>query len=643
MIVTLEQLEKDLAALSKALTENPEEIWKKAILKEADEPKGKEKLVTFDVAMSYLPMNEYGQKIYANSITSGFKEEQEADSYLPLIKKAIAANTVHGLFGNISKFMNDPSTYLKDTQVTEKKGEEETTRGLNDIEKMQRSFSALMAYKIIFETVANFESQLAGKSLEFIAAGLTGGVVPGDDEIEDFISKDGDEKIHYSLKLLKPDAKFEGNFLNLLKASVKDKKKIVYLSVDKTIDGETINFEELKMDKIKSSPIQLKFNFYTVDPEKLKSAVIGTDKYFNSITKSKQFREKFYNIEINKNYSGSEVAGRQDEELADLKSAIQFKEQPIREKGFRVEFLKNMIDLAKSAEKLDNFKNTRSSDEKIMTNRVFNDNANKVLKTADDIKDLVNIKDAQEARKSLKNQNIPVSKIFLVFILTDGEYQKDANMILKSLENFDITAAANKFPGIKINKRQIIEKVAALTEKGVLESPTTEEINLAIKVFRYLRGFKARGEQLEYKPLKTEKIINLENEKTDPEFVNKFFDIVLSDEFAASVKPIKEERSLFFQRYCYEEPDKNPVSIEFSLDRFTGVFESFGEELEETNKTVVSSIREVCKYLTSFNRGLKTSLTEGMTKESLRDPYSSLRDLVSNWNTMAREKQKQEK
>ena len=643
MIVTLEQLEKDLAALSKMITENPEEIWKKAILKEADEPKGKEKLVTFDVAMSYLPMNEYGQKIYADSITSGFKEEQEADSYLPLIKKAIAANTVHGLFGNISKFMNDPSTYLKDTQVTEKKDEKETTRGLNDIEKMQRSFSALMAYKIIFETVANFESQLAGKSLEFIAAGLTGGVVPGDDEIEDFISKDGDEKIHYSLKLLKPDAKFEGNFLNLLKASVKDKKKIVYLSVDKTIDGETVNFEELKMDKIKSSPIQLKFNFYTIDPEKLKSAVIGTDKYFNPITKSKQFIEKFHKITIDKKYPSSPQAKEHEKTLADLKSAIQFKEQPIREKGFRVQFLENMIDLSKSIEQLNNYGNTLSSDEKVMTDRVFKNNADKILKTSGDIKDLVNIKDAQEARDSLTNQDIPISKVFLVFILENGEYEKDADMILQRLKSFDITGSARNFPGLKLNKREILERVAELTKKGVLEDPSSEEVILAIKVFNYLRGFMGKGKQLEYKPIKTEKIINLEGEKTNPEFINRFFDIVLSDEFTSSVPPIKEERSLFFQRYCYEESDKTPVSIEFSLDKFTGVFESFGEELEETNRTVVNSIREVCKYLTSFNRGLKTSLTEGMTKESLRDPYSSLRDLVSNWNTMARVKQKQEK
>ena len=100
MILTLEKLEKDLEALSKLLKEDPKKLWEKAILKEnrGDDTK----ITTFEVALSSLPINEYGQKIYSNAMTFGGKDKkvdmQKVDSYLPKVFQKLRSNTPYEFF-----------------------------------------------------------------------------------------------------------------------------------------------------------------------------------------------------------------------------------------------------------------------------------------------------------------------------------------------------------------------------------------------------------------------------------------------------------------------------------------------------------------------------------------------------------------
>ena len=183
MMITLEKLQKDIIKTIRSITESPEKQWDQIVLKEEREGK-EEEVVTFDVAMSYLPMNEYGQTIYSNTITNVGKEdevESAVDTQLPLVREALRSKTVHGLLSNMKNFMDDPVAYLQDTKIIQKGVDgEDTERDLNQVEMMQRSFASLMAYKIILETLVNFETRSSGKNLEFISAGLMGGAVPSD-------------------------------------------------------------------------------------------------------------------------------------------------------------------------------------------------------------------------------------------------------------------------------------------------------------------------------------------------------------------------------------------------------------------------------------------------------------------------------
>jgi hypothetical protein len=101
----------------------------------------------------------------------------------------------------------------------------------------------------------------------------------------------------------------------------------------------------------------------------------------------------------------------------------------------------------------------------------------------------------------------------------------------------------------------------------------------------------------------------------------------------------KMQRPAFIGSLCSQAPDMLPIRIDLSSEDFTKKFETFGEQLQENNQNIVRAIKEVCLNLTNFNKGLKTSLTKGLTTESLDNPYKSLFNLVENWNEMAGIKQ----
>lgn len=290
MILTLEKLEKDLEALSKLLKEDPEKLWEKVILKEG---RGGDdtKVTTFEVALSSLPINEYGQKIYSNAMTFGGKDKevdmQKVDSYLPKVFQKLRSNTPYEFFEKLAGFMDDPVAIVGDAVIPAREATEGRPRELNVAEQMGFSFSALLAYKILLETFVNFEASPAGKILEFITAGLVGGYVESDTEITDFVGGDG---VHYSLKFLKPNAKYEGSLISLYQATQLEeggdedkKRRIIYLTMAKTLDNQIANFDRISLDKLRESKIGINFLFFEVDIDKVERRIFTDPKNLKDI------------------------------------------------------------------------------------------------------------------------------------------------------------------------------------------------------------------------------------------------------------------------------------------------------------------------------------------------------------------------
>lgn len=697
MILTLEKLEKDLEALSKLLKEDPSKLWEKAILGEA---KGGDdsQVVKFEVALASLPMNEYGQKIYSNAMTYGGKDEeqdvQKVGSYLPKVYRTLRAGSPHGFFQNLADFMENPQVYLKQNMgMVDEKGQliPGASQGLNQAQQMGFSFSALLAYKILLETCVNFEASPAGKVLEFITAGLTGGYVESDTEIADFVGGDG---VHYSLKFLKPDSKYEGDYAKLYRTVVSEEKEIVYLTLGKTLDGgKVLNLDAVDIDKLRKSTIRLDFIFYKISKDKIMNDILYNRAKFRNALRavSKEYEEfqeggRFYN-DIQ---SALQTKMSQEDYLKSLGYSVEKAKTTLKEKKISlthaVAFFRNIVRLAQILDKLKNFRGGASGDATI---KYKGDYIKKQIKRVELVingikkhgdESLKNSKSFQILDKSLEEvvqignrlgKTLDVSPVMGIF-LVDKDYdfrdikKRFLDRVLSAPENKGINKAVREGAFEDPSTKFIEERVRILKEKGIIGDISKEELELTYELYHLVRRL-ASSTQYEFKPFVGDPgKVQIEKQ---PDFIKALLDKIkdpgvlktIGEEVAFDTgkkdeqgNPIYEKgidtesrhgqkkaidikfsRSVFFQRLCEEDPNLPPVKLELSSDKFAETFNNFGEEFNDINRIIISQVRKICENLTAFNKSFRNSLTEGLTSESLRDPLDSIYNLAEGWNKLS--------
>lgn len=574
MILTLEKLEKDLEVLSKLLKEDPSKLWEKAILGEAKGDDGQ--VVKFEVALASLPMNEYGQKIYSNAVTYGGKDKdvdmQMVDSYLPKVYQKLRSNTPYEFFERLANFMNNPSGTVGDMMIPAREANTKEPVKMNIAQQLGFSFSALLAYKILLETFVNIEASPAGKILEFITAGLTGGYVESDTEIADFVGGDG---VDYSLKFLKPGSKYEGSLISLYRAihavdpDERDKgyKRVIYLTIVKKLDGKVVNFDQVSLDDLRKSKIDISFAFFEIDPEKIEQ-IIFTDKgRLQAILKAIQDQspedkksphyKDFMDIMKAKNIPDFIKAIESAKISTRIKKKVDVQDwvhslELIKNINDLGEIVKELSDLPVNSEKIDipipnqikTYFNQLQAAVKVVKNPKPDDDSNysttDIEKTKkdrledtlrDQSEEIKKTKAFQEIEANLKNtkdiirqigKELSVSRSILAFWMPRGADLSDPKEAYfdaletsqKRDKNFPYGMGASTML-LNPTDKEVRERIEAMQKLGVMGDVSSKEINLIHRLFHILRSFKMKSSPLEINPRYHKEVTQLSDKQGD--------------------------------------------------------------------------------------------------------------------------------
>lgn len=615
------------------LPEEEAEILLEMIINE----NAREEVVSFETAMSFLPMNEYGQKIYSDSLTkkeSGEEVTNFVETQLPEIREALRADSVHGLLSKISDFVKDPASFVE-------------SRGDNQIEKMRQSFSSLMAYKIMLETVANFESQTAGKNLEFISAGLMGGLVPSDGVIEDFITKEGGKDIHYSLKLLKKKTKITGSLPLLYRSVVGENKDVIFLIVEKTLGDRAVDFEKIDLKTLRTTPISLKFRFYRVTPEKLKSFLTSNKSVIGKVLASQEYAESGLNFTSDAGGLKRLKAGNIQRQSRLAENHIDYINKLNHYFGYYLKLINTIQE--KNLAVRGAFGYSAAFDKLITKIKELINEDNK------EFFDTNNIERVREGRLEVPNN--------LLFFAANIK-PKDLKKAFES-EGFNPEATQEEkikylirlFPNKwKKEQRKMTLTGVELSKNFVLINRNmgnilSEEDIETVKYFYDRTEYYRKGQMTPEGLIKalSDSVYQPTEETSETQDIEKYLSLFLSPFTYKGISnrelrvPFRFERASFIEALCEEDFDRLPIELELSSQDFVKKFEEFGEQMDDLNKQIVESVKGVCQNLTSFNRGFKKSLTTGMSTDSLMPPFGSLTNLVKEWNKIAKVKRKQGK